>query len=121
MKSALTGVQCFSGLATNYRAVFLLTGAIGVTNYSSIAIATPPEEKCGNDAIKFLAGSLILFILAFLSVKIEALQWIGSVFALIYREFVYRYTLSKEKSLFIPSSAEGSEFWRLSLVEQQTK
>jgi hypothetical protein len=92
------GTMFQAGLATaTTGAVFLLTGAIGVTNYSSIAIATPPEEKCRNDAIKFLAGSLILFILAFLSVKIEALQWIGSVFALIYREFVYRYTLSKEK------------------------
>lgn len=78
-------------------AVFLLTGAIGVTNYSSVSISTPPEEKCRNDAIKFLAGSLILIILAFLSVKTEVLQWIGSVFALLYREFVYRYVLYREK------------------------
>lgn len=77
--------------------VFLLTGAIGVTNYSSIAIATPPEDKCRNDAIKYLAGSLILFILAFLSVETEVLQWIGAVFALLYREIVYRHALYREK------------------------
>lgn len=78
-------------------AVFLLTGAIGVTNYSSIAISTPPEEKCRNDAIRFLAGSLILFVLAFLAVKTEALRWVGAIFALVYREFVYQYSLYREK------------------------
>jgi hypothetical protein len=78
-------------------AIFLLTGAIGVTNYSSISISTAPEEKCRNDAIKFLAGSLILFILAFLAVKTEALRWVGSVFALVYRECVYQYTLYRER------------------------
>ena len=29
--------------------VFLLTGAIGVTNYSSISMSSVPEEKCRND------------------------------------------------------------------------
>lgn len=79
--------------------VFLLTGAIGVTNYSSISISSVPEEKCRNDAVKFLIGSLILFVLAFLSIKTEALQWVGSIFALVYREFVYQYTLYREKKL----------------------
>lgn len=77
--------------------VFLLTGAIGVTNYSSISMSSVPEEKCRNDAVKFLAGSLILFILAFLSVKTEALRWVGSIFALVYREFVYQFALYREK------------------------
>ncbi len=77
--------------------VFLLTGAIGVTNYSSISMSSVPEEKCRNDAVKFLAGSLILFILAFLSVKTEALRWVGSIFALVYREFVYQFVLYREK------------------------
>lgn len=78
-------------------AVLLLTGAIGVTNYSSISISTPPEEKCRNDAVKFLAGSLILFLLAFFSEKIIALKWIGAVFALLYRELLYWQALYAER------------------------
>lgn len=92
------GAMFKTGLMTaGNGAVFLLIGAIAVTNYSSVAISTPPEEKCRNDAIKYLAGSLILFLLAFFSTKVEFLQWAGAVFALVYREIVYRYTLYKEK------------------------
>lgn len=92
------GTMFQAGLPTAAAAaVFLLTGAIGVTNYSSIAISTTPEEKCRNDAIKYLAGSLILFIMAFLGVKTEALQWAGAVFALVYRELVYQVTLYCEQ------------------------
>lgn len=91
------GIIFQSGLATASSTVFLLTGAIGVTNYSSIAIASLPEDKCRKDAIKFLAGSLILFLLAFFSIHSIALQWIGSIFALLYREVVYRYSLYREQ------------------------
>jgi len=86
-----------SGLANAGSFVFLLIGAIGVTNYSSISISTNPEEKCRNDAVKFLIGSLLLFLLAFFSERTELLKWIGSIFALLYREFIYQYALHKEK------------------------
>jgi hypothetical protein len=85
------GLMAAGGMAS------LLVGAIGVTNYSSISISTKPEEKCRNDAIKFLIGSLLLFLLAFFSDRIELLKWIGSLFALLYREFIYRYTLHRER------------------------
>lgn len=77
--------------------VFLMTGAIGVTNYSSISISSVPEEKCRNDAVKFLIGSLLLFVLAFLSVKTEVLRWVGSIFALFYRELVFQHGMRREK------------------------
>lgn len=75
----------------------LLTGAIAVTNYSSISMSTKPEEKCRNDAVKYLIGSLLLFLLAFFLDKIIALKWIGAVFALLYRELIYQYALFKER------------------------
>lgn len=94
----LTWKTAFSaGLTAAGSLASLLIGAIGVTNYSSISISTKPEEKCRNDAIKFLIGSLLLFMLAFFSDRIEILKWIGSIFALLYREFIYRYTLYKER------------------------
>ncbi len=92
-----------TGLLATGSTVFLLTGAISVTNYSSISIATQPEEKCRNDAIRFLAGSLLLLVIAFFSGKIVIFQWVGAVFALLYREMIYRYTLyteRKKKPLF---------------------
>ncbi len=86
-----------TGLLAAGGVIFLLTGAISVTSYSSIAISTPPEEKCRNDAVRFLVGSLLLFVLAFFSTKLEALKWIGAIFALLYRESLYQYSLYKEK------------------------
>lgn len=83
-------------LSAGSGAAFLLTGAIGVTNYSSISISTPPEEKCRNDALKFLIGSLVLFMLACFSSKSEAVKWAGAIFVLVYREAVYRLTLCRE-------------------------
>lgn len=78
-------------------AAFFLIGAISVTSYSSVAIATPPEEKCRNDSVMFSIGGLILFVLALFSTETEALRWAGSVFALLYREVIYRIGLYMEK------------------------
>jgi hypothetical protein len=78
-------------------AAFFLVGAISVTNYSSVAISTPPEEKCRNDSVKFLIGSLILFVLAYFSIKNEAVKWAGTIFALLYRELIYRHGLYVER------------------------
>jgi len=87
-----------TGLLASGKAVFFLTGAIGVTNYSSIAISSLPEEKCRNDAIKFLAGSLLLLIIAFFSGKNEVFKWIGAIFALLYRETIFQITLYRERT-----------------------
>lgn len=76
---------------------FFLVGAISVTNYSSVSISTPPEEKCRNDSVRYLVGSLILFIVAFFSSKVEVLKWIGTFFVLLYRETIYRYGLYMER------------------------
>lgn len=76
---------------------FFLIGAISITSYSSVAISTPPEEKCRNDSIRFAVGGLVLFVLAVFSPKTVALQWAGAVFALLYRETVYRFGLYREK------------------------
>lgn len=86
-----------TGLVTAGSIASMLIGAIGVTNYSSISISSNPEEKCRNDSIKFLIGSLLHFLLAFFSERVEILKWIGSFFALFYREFIYRYALYKER------------------------
>jgi hypothetical protein len=86
-----------TGLLAVGNAVFFLTGAISVTNYSSIAISTSPEEKCRNDSIKFLAGSLLLLIIAFFSGKNEVFKWIGAIFALLYREIMYQHALYRER------------------------
>ena len=86
-----------TGLLAAGNAVFFLTGAICVTNYSSIAISSLPEEKCRKDAIRFLAGSLLLLIIAFLSGKNEVFKWIGAIFALLYRETIFWYALYREK------------------------
>jgi len=76
---------------------FFLIGAISVTSYSSVAISTPPEEKCRNDSIRLIVGGLVLFLLGFFSSKIEVLKWIGAFFALLYREVIYWYGLYTEK------------------------
>ncbi len=80
-------------------AAALLTGAIGVTNYSSISISTQPEEKCRKDAFKLLTGSLILFLTSYFSGEIVALQWVGAFFSLLYREFIYQHALYKERKM----------------------
>jgi RNA polymerase sigma factor (sigma-70 family) len=55
------------------------------------------EEKCRNDSIKFLAGSLLLLIIAFFSGKNEVFKWIGAIFALLYREIMYQHALYRER------------------------
>lgn len=77
--------------------ILFLAGAISLTNYSSVSISTPPEEKCRKDSIKYLVGSLLLFVFAFFSQKAQILKWIGTIFALIFREIVYRYGLYMER------------------------
>lgn len=81
----------------NAGTALFLVGAISITNYSSVSISTPPEEKCRNDSIRYLIGSLLLFILAFFAPKVEPLKWVGTVFALLYREILYRYGLYMER------------------------
>jgi len=76
---------------------FFLVGAISVTNYSSVSISTPPEEKCRNDSVRYMIGGLVLFLLAFFSSKIEALKWVGTLFALLYHEAIYKIVLYSEK------------------------
>lgn len=76
---------------------FFLIGAISVTNYSSVAISTPPEEKCRNDSVKYIIGGLVLFVIAFYSSKVDALKWAGTFFALLYREIIYRHGLYTER------------------------
>jgi len=83
--------------SANAGTAFFLVGAISVTSYSSVAISTPPEEKCRNDSVKFIAGGLALFIIASFSSRIQTFMWIGAFFALFYREAVYWYGLYMEK------------------------
>jgi hypothetical protein len=71
---------------------------VAFLGYSDLAITMPPERKCRQSAIQILGYSLILFVIALLSVKIHLLMYFGAVFCIAAHEGIYLYGKHREKA-----------------------